>query len=641
MSDRAAGAMSTIWVHPDQILPQIAYPRKMRIPGGDLLYIEGIAWTARLMADPENPRNAAEYVYPISGADPEAGDQAIASDVRSESAEQVMTTGSRTVLLHDLEVAMKKTLNANSLHPSIGEQGIMDPPIGVMTVIRFKDGATDIAVPRSREGTSRICHAHRNLGVSAHDTVLRYPSSSKPIKQLIADINTLAERDVKELTAAECAQIRCATTPFILIVGFQGDEPGQIDLEEAIKVKVAQEHLNRKRDWTPSAQSAVLADDCIQAALSGGLLRGTAECQWLLGRLSRDEAAELGLAQYPEDRFTRLIHLFTSRDPNVHQLIRGPIAFVLERDSSRKKVNIRQTMKVPLAIELAVRELRGNPSYPPGAVERITKAMASGALIDGEEQTIWMPSGLSIDELAAAAHDEIIANSRGLASAGPAGIELAVRALYYIAMQDVIRPPRHDEGPDGDRRAIGDMLSDMLQDSHGIATLTHFVRDGRQGRELVLRDEQGEHLPPGDESSRRAPAAIRKMFPRKVGNNGRKGRKGDGNRSNEPAGAADSGTPGAAEGSEVVPKIEPFVAAQRNVDAVIRELEQAMDHLAELHDPDSPIPLVKEQGVYPESARRWRRTLSDMQDQVANWFERGVEYWAAASEPPASTASED
>lgn len=603
MSDRAAGAMSTMWVHPDQVLRQVENPRRMRIPGGNLLYVDGDVWTPRLMADPENPRNAAQYLYPMAGAVPGSGDPAISSRTRSEPAELIREVSSPSALLKELEVAMDKTRKANTPHPRIEDQGIMDAPFGVMVVVEFADGSQPIAVPSVKEGSTRISHAHRILEVTAEDTVIHLPTSSTPMSRFIDEINSLVEMPRADLSDEACGKIRCAIAPFTLIVGFEADDSSEgPDLAEAIKVKVAQEHLNTKQDWSVQAQHSVLADECIQAAFNGGLLSGSAEYQWLLGKVSRSDAAAAGFGRHPDDRFARLVYLFTTPDKRVHDLIRRPIAFVLLKDAAKNRAQVRRKTKVPLAIELAARELRGNPKYQDKAVDRIAKAMVNGALLAAQAKSVEAPGDQRVDKLAQLAHREMAGDD-----IGPAGVELAMRSLYYIAIYDLLRVPRNDLGPSADRRPVGDVLATMLRHSAGVDTLARIVEDGRAGMRPMRRDDLGDPVMGGDGN----PAPLTNTFLRE------KFPKGLASRPSEDK------------------EVDPFLEAQAEVNTAVLNLQEAMAFLAEMKDEDGTR-TVDAQGVVPRLAKEWRKALVEIRENVDDWFERGVEYWASTAEPPAS-----
>ncbi|WP_435055203.1 hypothetical protein [Micromonospora aurantiaca (nom. illeg.)] len=599
MSDRAAGAMSTMWVRPEAILPQVEQPRRMRIPGGDLLYIEGLAWVPRLMADPFNPRNAAEYLYPLSGANASSTEQDIASSVRSERAELKMTAPSRDALLNALNNGMVKTRRNNVLYPPIGDQGIMDAPFGVMTVFSFEDGSPDIAVPEVREGTSRVSHAQAELHLEPEDTVLRMPSGAKAMTDFINEINNIVEKPVNDLTENDKARVRCATANFILIVGFEADQPGSIDLAEALKTKVAQEHLNTKRDWSETAQNAVMADDCLEAAFGAGLLSSGDEYTWLRGLTTAEAAADAGLSRDADDRSARLLWLFTTDEPAVHSAIRRPIAFVLRKDNARKQVQVRKTTKVPYAVELVAREFRGRPGYPDSTVDRMIKVLENGAKIAGTSP--WALTSRSLKLLRTAALAELQSSGKP----GKSCTELAVRALYYAAIHDVLRVPRNDQGEHSDRRSVADVLDAMVRTPRGIEQLAFIVRDGRRGQRPVLRDEAGEPVPGAD--GQPVPLKNEKLrydlFPK-------------GQRGNEPPGQ------------------DPFLAAQIRLKEAVDALSTAVDDVSEVQDDDGN-PLVEEQGL-PANAKAWRKQLNKIAEQLSEWYDIGVEFRASNAEAPAS-----
>jgi hypothetical protein len=599
MSDRSAAAMSTMWVDPAEILPQIGQPRRMRIPGGDLLYVEGQVWTPRLMADPTNPRNAANYLYPMAEAAPKNGDPAVRVDIESDAAEVRIKALSRNALSEALATAMEKTRANNQTNPPIADQGIMDAPFGVMTLFTFNDSSADIAVPHVREGSTRTSWAQHHLGVTSTQ-VLFEMSSLKALRQFITDINAIVSKPAKDITEEERARVRCATTRFVLIVGFDADRPGSVDLAGAIKVKVAQEHLNTKTDWSSQAQSSAMADDCLEAASNAGLFSDAGEYEWLLGRLTRKQAATAGYASHPDDRFTRLAWLFTTKASPTHDVIRRPIAFVLGKTSHTKVVQVRRTAKIPLAAELVARELRGNARYPSAAVDRIARVLADGAGI--ATRVTWTPTDLSIVQLEKTALKEIETGK-----VGAAGAELAVRALYYCALHDTVRVPRNDQGPNSDRRPVSDLLEDMLSESRGVRDLARIIKEGRLGKAAVQCDDSGNFVPAGDgQPIKLENYALRYELYPKDGHSGE-----------------DDGD------------IDPFLLAQRNVAMALRDLKRAMEALEEQAD-DEGNPIVTAQGIVPLQAREWRKILDEQRARVDAYFEAGVEFGVGSTQAPSS-----
>lgn len=591
MSDEAAGSMSSIWVSPRDVLSQVETPRKMRIPGGNLLYVEGEAWTVRLMPDPSNPRNAAEYQYPAAGATEDADDLRVADNLRSERAEMVRTARSPKDLEKALKKAMSRTRKANDPYPPIAEQGIMDAPFGVMEVIEFEDTAASVAVPCVREGSSRVSHAHASLGIEPSDTINKFVNSATAIKRMIAELNALVASPAKDLDKDDRAKIRCATAPFLLIVGFEADHAGTVDLGEAIKAKVAQEHLNTKMDWSEPAQNSAMADDCLRAVLNARVLAAE-EYQWLLGRMDWADAVSRGIATNHDDRFARLIYLFATTEAHIHDAVRRPIAFVLRKDTT-KKTAVRRTKKIPLAAELVAREVRGQSAFPPAAVERVVKVLVSGAQITASGTGMKASSYSTLDALVEEAENE--ADSGAI---GAAGLELAMRALYYLALHDAIRLPRNDLGLHSDRRTVGDVLDTMLRLPQGINQLRMIIEDGRSGMRPLLRDENGDEVLSGDgEPVPLSNSDLRyKLFPKR-----------------DPAAAASD-----ADDSD------PFEAAQLRFEAAVQALEEARAGLVAVSDEDE-APVVDQVGVSPTRALKWRTALGSIRDDVDSWFEKGLQ----------------
>ncbi|MBF6174434.1 hypothetical protein [Nocardia blacklockiae] len=605
MSSEAAGAMASIWVDPEDVLRQIQYPRKMRIPGGVLLCIESDVWTVRLMPDPTNPRNGATYIYPAAGTTAYIEDLQVADDVRSGTAEMIRKTKSFKGLARVMENAMRKTAKANELHPPINEQGIMDAPFGVMEVIKFEDGSS-IAVPCVREGSSRVSHAHVCLGVEPKDTLQKFVASSTAIKRMISDLNALVAGPAKSLTDEHMAKIRCAVSPFMLIVGFRADTEGEVDLGEAIKVKVAQEHLNAKRDWTPAAKDSAMADDCLRAVDDAGVLKDNYEFQWLAGRLIRKEAIEHGVQRHPDDRFARLVYLFSTTEPKVRDAIRRPIAFALRKEKeSSKNLVVRRTTKIPLAVELLVRELRGQTAYGDPVIERIVKVLVSGAQIMTSGDGLALSIHDSLDDLAEDAVGEAEAGTLG-----PAGRELAMRALYYLALGDCIGMPRNDkQGDESDRRTVGEVLTAMLHLPQGVERLKWIIEDGRSpedgkavGKPLLRSVAGNVELSVEGQPVPLTNYALRyQLFPK-----------------HDPAAAADN-----------LEKTDPFEAAQLRFGAAVRALDDAHAELTGVKDDGEDRPTVDLMGVLPERALEWRDSLGKHRDQVDAWWAIGMQQGAS------------
>ncbi|MEU6421803.1 hypothetical protein [Streptomyces spiralis] len=485
ISDRVAGVISTIWTDPAAVLPQIDNPQRRRIPGAYLEVISGTVYTARLVPDPLNPRNADEVPFAIAqdaGAPP-------AALVPAESAgegELAISLSNRKALAEQVEWAIETTRRRNSPIPDIAEQGIMDPPIGVATTVFYADDTesptTHIFV---REGSSRVSHGVHYVGATAEDILFGLPRTASAMQTHIDAINALVEKPQQDILREEGAAIRCAVTEFELIIGVIADVPGAVDLSQAIKALVAQDHLNTKASWTDSSKHTTLAEECLLTARAAGAIRTDAETDWLAGRLTAKEAQEHRIPPYGDDRAARAVHLFTTDEPEIHNAVRRPVALVLTNESETgRRRRVTTKAKLPLAIELVAREKRGISAD--AEISRFRKAFAD-ALPDGLQKQ-RRPSKLSPEALFQAAVQELTEGSEDR----PATTELWVRGAYVLAKHGAISTPRHDVGPNGDRRSARQVLEELTETAHGLQHLRQAIEDDRVGLKPRQVDAQGQ-----------------------------------------------------------------------------------------------------------------------------------------------------
>ncbi|MFE7935568.1 hypothetical protein ACFU6S_43980, partial [Streptomyces sp. NPDC057456] len=312
------------------------------------------------MPDPLNPRNADHVQFALAqakGAPPAT----LVPAVQEGEGELGIHVESREALVAQVDWAIETTRNRNSPQPDIAEQGIMDPPIGVATTV-FYDGTgegptTHIFV---REGSSRTSHGLYNVGTTAEEVLFHLPRGASSMQAHIDKINSYVSKPAEDISATEKGAIRCAVTDFELIIGVVSDVDGAVDLSQAIKARVAQDHLNTKEPWTDAAKHTSLAEECLLSARTAGVISSDAEADWLGGRLTPKEAEARKIVAFGDDRAARAVHLFTTNDAEIHNAVRQPIALVLTNEpTGRKRTRVTTKTKLPLAVELIVREKRG------------------------------------------------------------------------------------------------------------------------------------------------------------------------------------------------------------------------------------------------------------------------------------------
>ncbi len=592
MDDRVAGAISTIWTDPAAVLPQIANPQRRRVPGAYLEVISGSVYTARLIPDPLNPRNADRVQFALAQADG-APPATLVPAVTAGEGELAVHVESRGVLAEQVDWTVETTRNRNKPVPDIAEQGIMDPPIGVATTFHYdstdESPNTIIVV---REGSSRTSHCHYHLGVTAEDVLFDLPRTASAMQTHIDEINSCISKAAEDILPTEEAKIRCAVTDFELIIGVVPDVPGAVDLSQAIKARVAQDHLNTKEPWSPEAKHTALAEECLISARTAGVISTDAEADWLAGRLTAKEAASHKIVPFTDDRAARAIHLFTTNDPQIHNAVRRPIALVLTNEPTgrSKRTRITTKTKLPLAVELIARERRG--AALEGEVTRFRKILAE-ALPADLQKIAWRPTKRSPEALYQAAVKEL----EEVVDERPATIELWVRAAYILAKHGAISGPRHDLGPDGDRRSASAVIEALTDSKPGLRHLRQIVEDDRAG--LAPRQVDDSGAPRKDGEGKDMPVNnefLRTKLAPKEGN------------------ATETLGPEA----KVREHYRHAVLATKEA---LRNLEAQMHNLSGLKDRD--VPLIEREGR--AHARLLKDKLQELAAEAQDWWERAVE----------------
>ncbi|MFJ4808185.1 hypothetical protein [Streptomyces longwoodensis] len=492
MSDQAAGAISTIWTNPAAVLPQVENPQRRRIPGADLLVVSGQVYTARLAPDPLNPRNADRINFRLAG---NVGAPPVTLTPAAEAGvgEMSVRVASRAALAAQLTWTMETTRNQNAPKPNIDDQGIMDPPIGVATTVSYdaegENPTTHIFV---REGSTRTSHGLYRLRVNADEVLFQLPRGAAAMQTHIDKINSYADKPSKKIEETEKSAVRCAVTDFELIIGVVPDTPGTVDLAQAIKARVAQDHLNTKAPWSDPAKYTTLGEECLLAARAAAVVPSDAEADWLAGRLTQEEAEQNKIPAFLDDRAARIVYLFTTRERKIHDAVRKPIALVLadgERLNGQRRKNVTLSAKLPLGVEMIAREQRGKASEPDLAAFR--KTLESALPSHLSQADAWKPTRRTPEALFQAALKELENGEAG----GPAGTELWVRAAYVLVKHKAISGPRHDIGAGSDRRPPADIMQELLETEHGLHHLRQAIEDDRAGLRPRQVDAQGHPEP--------------------------------------------------------------------------------------------------------------------------------------------------
>ncbi|TCC29068.1 hypothetical protein [Kribbella speibonae] len=472
--------MARAVVEPDLAKGLLEAPTRYRIPGAELLVIRIDVYTSRVIADATNPRTLNDIVFPAAvapGADQTSRYRPLEPPT-SNAYDFTINVSSFGQLIWQLDAVMAATIKENTPRPPIIEQGVMEPPLAVPACIAEPGDKVVGGAVLIREGSTRVSHAQSILGLTAA-ALLRQYVDDRTQRQLIDELNTIAHSSASSISEHDAGRIRVATMPVDLVVGVEPDAEAEVTLGEAVAAKVAQDHLNHKKEWKAAAKEVHLGEQCLIALHEESLLTDEQK-SWLAGRLSSTETVD-GEMMTEDDRWAELLWLFATRSRPQAAVVRRPIATVLEREAGRRRVSNRAD-RIPLAVALAMRARRG--AVTDTAVERESKILES-AVPSIVWEVAWKPTKKPVKDLAEDAIEAAASRTRNKAAA-----ELAARAVWYLARHGQLSMPRNDLGAGGDRRLPSELVAGMLASPRGVRQLARAILDGRDGglAGLVLDD---------------------------------------------------------------------------------------------------------------------------------------------------------
>lgn len=488
LTPESAVGVARAVVNPDVVRALLDNPTTYRVPGAELLVVRAEVYTSRVIADATNPRilNAIPFPAALNSTSAQGTFTPLDPPV-SRPNDFSIVVESLEQLIWQLGAAMRATVIDNIPRPPLSEQGVMEPPLAVPARIEDEAGTGLSGTVLVREGSTRVSHAQEILGVNARDVVLRYRDDREQTA-LIAELNTIARSPKSTIAADQAARVRLATMPMDIVIGVLPDDGGDTTLGEAVSAKVAQDHLNHKKQWDEAAKDVHLGESCLIALHSEVLLTDEAY-GWLSGRLPADQHDVDGRSTFEDDRWAELAWLFTTKKNPESGVVRRAIANVREQDGARTQVRFRRD-RVPLAVALAMRARRGAVNAT--AVERESKVLEASVPTTAWDLD-WSPTNTSIRDLVDAAIEEAETRTPSVA-----GVELAVRASWYLAKNGQLRMPRNDLGAGADRRNPEELIVGMLASVRGIRQLGQVIEDGRAAEAASLvGDDQGTVVPSG------------------------------------------------------------------------------------------------------------------------------------------------
>lgn len=594
LSEEAAEAISNATVDPAAVRKSIGEPDDPQVecipvPGGTLLGIRTTSWSRRIMPDPRNPRIGPSRRHPFA-VDPGAGDDGslfkpipdptTPDDAEDVSPELQVELESRHQLEWGCSQAADYVLDKNDWRESIESQGVMESVWVVATTYVHGDESDSATTLVTVEGSSRTTAVHKLLGVRSSD--VPYDDKDQKLRKHIEALNTAYENGPD---AEQAVALRCEQMPTLIIVGFIKHPTGSTTFPTAVKSMVALRHVDPPTPWGPGPENESLADEVLDELYRQDLISLT-EREYFAGTCTKAEAEAAHLSADPVVRASKIAKLFISDVPEIRHAIRVAVT----SQSTRKRISARLRNQLITALIL-----RSVPANDVKRVDRIRRYM-NHAFSKAAHKEQWLATDRPVDVLGAAALADVksaLADS-SITETGPASLELAVRASYPLIVSGRLNADRGTQNNNQpDRRQPGEVLDAMRKTIQGVHQLQQALKDFSEGSQIRAVDESGtiRLASDGETEVLVNDVYLRNQFPA-------------GGKAKAKSGGS---TP-----------LEIFDDALAEVEAAIAGVQQAFDTAAKVEGDDGR-PLSESKGANPSMCDPWRKSLSDIGDELSFW----------------------
>lgn len=460
----AADIISRAAADPTEFRRQLQNPPQVRLVGGsmiDAVFVDVFA--CAVAPSPTNPRESAMRPLPIQTAESTLPPAPVPGP-RLEN-ELTLRVRSREQFALAMDASQAYLLSHNNYMEDIKADGVLSRLFVVATKLEHADGSPDVWILTSPDGSSRAVSCHALLGLDTKDVPYLYSVDNRAMRSFIGDLAARAAR------GAPVDGLRAAVVPVIVPLRTQG-----CDIRQAAQSYAGMQHVSPPKPWSDVGTIEARAEAALVEMEEDGITERLAD--WFAGTIGSDEAANAGLSPLFDERSLLILRTFSDR--------RGAAARGIKR-VDRDALRIRKGKHCEICADLALRPFRVELT----ASGRLKGLDLAREALQGVYQLVWdedwQMTGRTVDELERAALSECADGRRGAS-----GRELlllgslhlirkkAIRAIYYHEQQAAKRA-----GHDGDRRAVHNVLAELLDTERGVRQLAQAVRDGRDGRDAI------------------------------------------------------------------------------------------------------------------------------------------------------------
>jgi hypothetical protein len=475
-SEGAARAIARAVARPEEARRRLQNPDITRVKGGVLEAISVQVWTVGITSFPGNNREAGQRIYPLSGAAP-AGQYPSLGPVSASpgvTGELVLNAESPAHVVSGFDRSSGLLAQQNDLASTIAEHGILRDLM--LTVVRVEHGdkTPPSWIVTTADGSSRATGSQRNLGLGAEQVIYQFPGDDRAYRGYIGGVLNDAARPHDELTGKEIARLNSLVAPATLVLGFRPDDGSRVRFDHSIGFVVGLIHVEPPKPWGPASENDALGDAVIEGFLDSRRV-SLARSKWYAATISPADADKHGLSPYPDTRVAEIAATFLP--DSAHNAFRNGVLRITA------KGRVTYDLKAKIVAEMALRPWRSaQPSPDPVTAVRSTLQRMLGWRVLRESG--WHQGTDDPDKLLEEALEEL--RTRG--SSGSAGIELALRGGYYLAIH---RALIRETSRSADYRTPYMVLQRMTESEHGLRALHAAIIAGRVSRPPVKVDTEG------------------------------------------------------------------------------------------------------------------------------------------------------
>jgi len=474
-SEGAARTIARAVVRPEEARRRLQNPDLMRVKGGVLETISVQVWTVGVTSFPGNNREAAQRIYPLSGVAPEGQYPSLGpvSASPGKTGELVLNAQSPTHVVSGFDRSTGLLAQQNDLAPTIAEHGILRDLLLAVVRIEHEDKTPPNWILATSDGSSRVTGSHRNQALNSEQVIYQFPADDRAYRGYIGGVLNEA-RTGSELSTKEIARLRSLVAPATLVLGFQPDDGSSVRFDQAIGFVVGLMHVEPPKPWGPASENDALGDAVIEEFLDSRRI-SLARSKWYAATISPADVDKHGFSQYPDTRVAEIVATF------LPDSARAGFRNGVLRITAMGRITY--DFKAKVVAEMALRPWRSvQPSPDPvTAVRSALQRMLGWPVL---RESGWHQVNDEPDKLLDEALEEL--QTRG--SSGSAGVELALRGGYYLAIH---RAMIRETTRSFDARSPHMVLQRMTESEHGLRTLHSAIVAGRSGQPPVKVDAEG------------------------------------------------------------------------------------------------------------------------------------------------------